>query len=85
MDGNDPLRADGDLCGNRLGFQCAVVVDDGIVNIHHRSDVHFSFPGYRFAMGKADVGNMVGLGRSPDLDADSAVSLHRVYLSAGSD
>jgi heme exporter protein C len=35
--------------------------------------------------GTADLGHLVGLGREDDVDADSAVSVHRVHLPAVGD
>ena len=66
-------------------FNARLVVDDGFRDFDHRSDVYVSFARDRFVVGQADLGHVVGLGRSPDVHADSALSLYRLHLSAGSD
>src|SRR5258705_11174707 len=79
MDGNVFVFVARALCGYWLGLQCAAICDDGLFNLFHLGDVHFSFVGARIPLGKTDLGNVVGLGRADDIDLDIDVSLHRLY------
>ena len=51
--------------------------------VHYRCDVHVSLAcDWRF-LGKANLGNMVGMGCAHDLHLNPPVPLHRIHLVAG--
>src|SRR2546421_3804148 len=82
MDGNVSLCADGGVCGNWLGVQCAISLNDGDGDCNHRSNIYFYLAGDWIAVGPAGVGSLVGLGCAADFDPDPAVPLYRIYFAA---
>ena len=48
-----------------------------------RRRLHADLPGHRLALGQADVGHLVGLGRAPDLGAGAVPDLSRHHRAAG--
>ena len=82
MDGNVSLRADGGVCGNWLGVQCAISLNDGDGDCDHRRDLYFYLAGDGIALGPAGMGSLVGLGRAAYFDANPAVPLYRIHFAA---
>ena len=50
-----------------------------------RRGIHFHLPRHRVAVGQADVGNLLGLGRAPDFGAGAVHSLSRPHRALARD
>src|SRR3546814_7249172 len=72
----------GFLGWNRTGIQQPSISHDGVGLGAHRCHVHFSFLMDRRFVGQADVGNLVGLGRTPDVRTDPFLLVYGLYCAA---
>jgi len=59
-----------------------VQIDDGLIDLDNRSNVHVSFVSNWRLLGQANLGYVVGVGCKDDLNPDSDVPLYRLYFIA---
>ena len=79
LDGADDLRNHSCSVGRGLYLAPSASRPRRKIKRSYRSLFHFPKPGYRIAMGRTDVGYLVGVGRTGYLNASAIFSLSRLY------